>query len=561
MNKFFANNLPWKIVSLLFATLLWIFVINTQNPIQTREISNLPIDIKGLETIEEQGFVLQNEEEIRKMNFKVIVKGPRLEMETLMGTHPELEVRIDLTPYATTLTSVSTEKAVAVQIVGERGDLQIEEIKPRTISAIFAREETIQKDIYANIKGMNNNEYIAQDPILKPGTVEVMGTALNLEKVHRATVDIDIADFSEDVITYTLPINLLDEEGNPVEGVKSNPEEIEVVLPIGKKKQVPLQVQFRGNLPEGYIKSNTIITPEQIMVVGKSDSVDKLTHITLESITLDNMIQSDTFTINPVLPKGVERIDMNDIVVTVEIQKEIPYDYTIDTTELKLDVIGLPETYELYITQPTISVKLLGTAENLLEFNVKDVQAIIDLNKIGTVEPGLYSIPMAIEIPNNVRLLTGEGVPPTIIDIEIVDPNAVFDENEEDENLELEGSDENNTDEDNLEGENAEEETETPQAETDTSEEVEKPESESPEAEQSESDHSEVENQESDSQELESQEAENQQTNNQESEVPESDHLEVDNQESQGSQTENLESDNQESETQEQEETKTLASI
>ena len=47
MNRFFSNNVAWKIISLLLATLLWFFVINYQNPELTQEIKH-NVTIRGI---------------------------------------------------------------------------------------------------------------------------------------------------------------------------------------------------------------------------------------------------------------------------------------------------------------------------------------------------------------------------------------------------------------------------------------------------------------------------------------------------------------------------------
>ncbi|ONI38226.1 hypothetical protein AN639_08125 [Candidatus Epulonipiscium fishelsonii] len=60
MNKFFSTNLIWKLFSLIVAGLLWLFVINTQNPILPKKINNFPITIKGISQIEEKGYVILN---------------------------------------------------------------------------------------------------------------------------------------------------------------------------------------------------------------------------------------------------------------------------------------------------------------------------------------------------------------------------------------------------------------------------------------------------------------------------------------------------------------------
>lgn len=408
MNKFFSNNLPWKLMSFALAGMLWLFVINTQNPLQPKTISDISVNIKGINEIESKGYVIQNEEELRNTKVKVVLKGPRLELEKLEANKDSLiSVNLDLTPFANTLTTGSDtiERPVAymVNTLGE-GNIIVEDVRPKIAYITFEKEKNIILPVEYNITGDNNSQYMALDPIIKPSQVELKGPKTTVETIKKIVVDINIDDFSEDVLSYTLPIKALDSDGNEVFGVKKSPQYIEVTLPIGKKKVVPLEPQFQGTLPTGYIQTNTIVTPKEITIVGKADLVDSIQTIKLGKISLDNMIQSDTVKVDFLLPDGIEYIDNieNKAVVTVEIQKENTYEFNIDTNSIKLDVKGLGEGLEYEILEEEFKLILGGTAENLLKFDKNNIHGIIDLTGL---EEGEYAIPMQINIPTNLKLI------------------------------------------------------------------------------------------------------------------------------------------------------------
>lgn len=408
MNRLFANNLPWKLMSLVLASMLWLFVINTQNPLQPKTITDVSVNIKGISEIESKGYVIQNEEELRNAKVKVVVKGPRLELEKLEANKESLiSVDIDLTPFvkmlATGSDTIQTPVAYIVTILSE-GKVITEDIRPKTTTVIFEKEKSVTLPVKYNITGDNNSQYMALDPIIKPSQVEIKGPKTTVETINKIVVDINIDDFSEDVLSYTLPIKALDSEGNEVVGVKKSPQYVEVTLPIGKKKVVPLDPQFQGELPPGYIKTNTIVTPKEITIVGKADLIDSIQVIKLGKISLDNMIQSDTVKVDFLLPDGIEYIDNieNKAVVTVEMQKENTYEFNIDPHSINLEVKGVGEGLKFEIIEPDLKVILGGTAENLLKFDKKNLNGTIDLAGLGE---GEYAIPLHISIPDNLKLI------------------------------------------------------------------------------------------------------------------------------------------------------------
>lgn len=407
MNNFFSNNLPWKLVSLGLAGMLWLFVINTQNPLQPKEIKEISVNIKGINEIESKGYVIQNEEALLNTKVKVIVKGPRLELEKLEANKDKMiSVNLDLTPSASTLNtgSDSAERLVEYTATTLGENVRIEEIRPKTTYVTFEKEKSVALPVYSNIHGDNNSQYMALDPIIKPSQVEIKGPKTLVENIHKLVVDINIDDFSEDVLSYTLPIKAVDIEGSEITGLRKSPQYIEVTLPIGKKKTVPLEPQFQGTLPTGYIQTNTIVTPKEITIVGKADIVDQIQTIKLGKISLDNMIQSNTVKVDFLLPNGIDYIDNieDKAVVTVEIQKENTYEFNIDTNNMNLKVNGLKEGYEYQILEQTVKMILGGTAENLLKFDKNNINGVIDLTGLGT---GEYSIPLQITIPESLKII------------------------------------------------------------------------------------------------------------------------------------------------------------
>lgn len=417
MNNFFSHNLPWKLVSLALATMMWIFVINTQNPLQPKEITNIPVNIRGISELEDKGFVIQNEEELRNTKVRVVVRGQRLQVEKLKANPKLIDATLDLTPYISTLNSEteSSERLVAFAVNPLIEGISVEEVRPKTIYVTFEKEKEVTKNIDYVVGGATNSTYTALEPIIKPNTVELRGPKTKIESIAKVVVEINVDDFSEDVLSDTLPIKVLDKEGKEITGIQKSPQAVEITLPIGKKKKVPLETQFTGVLPPGYIQTNTIISPKEITIVGKQNIVDQIQSIKLSKISLENMIQSDTIQAEFILPEGIKYIDNieNKAFVTVEIQKENSHQYTVDTNKLIIEATGLGEGYTYEMLDESFNLVLIGTAENLLQFKPDAIKC--KLNLTGYAE-GEYSIPITLDMPENLKIVNT----PTTLNIRIV---------------------------------------------------------------------------------------------------------------------------------------------
>ena len=53
MKEKLGNDLVLKIFSLVLAILLWLFVINTEDPVITKSFSNIPVDMLNEQVLDE----------------------------------------------------------------------------------------------------------------------------------------------------------------------------------------------------------------------------------------------------------------------------------------------------------------------------------------------------------------------------------------------------------------------------------------------------------------------------------------------------------------------------
>ena len=158
MKKLFTHNLPWKIVSLLLATVLWLFVINSQNPTQPQKIENIPVEVRGLSELSGKGFVIQNEDQLKNQTLKVVVEGPRLETEKIVKDPALIDVKLDLTNIINNvnLESDPVTKLAIYEVKIREGikGVNIIDYSPKTFSIIF--EKYFYDDSSENISFAQN---------------------------------------------------------------------------------------------------------------------------------------------------------------------------------------------------------------------------------------------------------------------------------------------------------------------------------------------------------------------------------------------------------------------
>lgn len=405
MNNFFSNNAVWKIASLISALILWVFVINTDNPLEPYDLRNQSVSIKGMDLLEEKGYVIKNETELREEKVRVIVKGPRLQIEKIKSNPSLVDIRVDITKY---VNNISTDMDMVVPMVpvdiSVPLGLTIVEQSPQNLEVIFEREKSVTKAIKYVINGGANTEYETLTPKIVPEQIEIWGAESYTDEVAEVRIDINVDDFSEDVLTYDLPIKIYNAEGEELTELKKSHEKAQVTLPIGKKKIVPLEMQFVGELPDGFTQIGVSVHPKTITIIGKPTLVDKITSIKLNEVSLENIIESSKINAKFKLPKGITYLDQieDSATITIQVKEQSLYNYNLDLSKPKASIANKKQNLDYEIVSNEVKVKVKSVAENLLNMNARDIEFEIDVQGYA---PGEYEVPIILKFPEDILLV------------------------------------------------------------------------------------------------------------------------------------------------------------
>ena len=395
----------WKTASLISALILWVFVINTQNPLQPYDMRNRTISLRGVDLLEEKGYVIKNETALREQKVRVVVKGPRLQIEKIRSNPELIEIKVDITKYVNNISANMDMVAPVIPIdVNVPLGLTIVEQFPKNLEVIFEREKTITKTIKYVINGGSSQEYETLTPKIVPDKIEIWGAESYMDEIAEVRIDIDVENFSEDTLTYDIPIKIYDGDGEELIELKKSHSNATVTLPIGKKKVVPLEMQFVGQLPEDFIQMGVSVYPKNITIIGKPTLVDSITSIKLSKVSLDNIISTSKIKANFILPPGISYLDNIDPsgTITIQIKEQTLYDYSLDLSKAKTTIMNKKESLKYEILDDEIKVKVKSIAENLLSTNSKDIE--IELN-IKDYSPGEYEIPVIVKFPPDILVM------------------------------------------------------------------------------------------------------------------------------------------------------------
>lgn len=314
------NNWGLKIVSLIVAIFLWLFVTNYQDPETVLTVSNVPVKLLHTEAVKSEGkiFIVLDDSDTIPV---VTINAPRsivdgLEADNVVAT-ADLE---DMNPDFTVPIVLTTNK-YSDSITNISGSI-------RNVSLSVEDEAKATFPIEAAVAGNAANGYQIGQVTLDQNQVRVTGPKSEVEMVSSAGVTVDISD-SDRSISTNAEIHLYDEDGRDLDIDKNltlNIDKVMVRVEVLTLKEVPVKIAVSGTPVEGYrMTGETTVEPGRITIAGKKSTLEAVSAISIPSSELNvtgrtnNLVK--TIDLRNYLPSGVELAEgeSETVKVTVEI--------------------------------------------------------------------------------------------------------------------------------------------------------------------------------------------------------------------------------------------------
>ena len=369
-----------KLVCVLLSFSLWLYVSNVENPIRTITIRNIPIELENEDVLDESGLAIS---ENQNMTIDLKIEGPANKVYSVSKN--DFTLSIDLENYALK----EGENTISIKVDSSPSDITIRNkdllsIK-LNIEEITNKEFTLENELVIAYQ----DGYSASSIDIDPAVVEVRGPKSLMKKVSKVALMGNISSISGDY-SGKFDIYPLDEEGNRIDGLTLSKNKGTINISLNKSKEVDVKTSYIGNLTEGLKMKSETLSKNKIIIIGKSEVVDAIDEVYLESINLDEIKDSIKLTKSIVLPKGVKSDD-NSISVELLIEKDkeeekvqeekTEVSKTLDVTVNYLDKNEL-FSYEM---PSTVKITVKGTEEDVNNVTANDINVEASLQDIKEV--------------------------------------------------------------------------------------------------------------------------------------------------------------------------------
>lgn len=397
MKKKLTHNLWLKLLSLGIAIVVWFIIINSEDPIGSREFKDIPVKLLNENQVQEREKVL---EVIAGDTVDVVVEGRRSQLDLL--TEADIEATADLL-------EVSFMDTVLIKAaVPNYPDVTVINNGENVMKLLFDDYVTERFSFQVDTIGEPMAGYYVGDALPSPNIIQISGAKTVLDKIKEVVLEVDVSGRSVDFTTTAIPV-VYDMNGDKISSSKLNlqvdSDAVTVNVPILASKEMKVRVTTVGDVPEGYelLTENIAFQPETIRVAGSKEDLEKLGYyltlevdVTGQTGTIEKNIPISTMLDDELTSLRVVDTQIAAVKVTVTPYEEQTLEIPVSKIEIQNLGGGLKADFGQSATIP-VTLRYKKVREPLI--NLEYLKPSVDL---GGYTEGTYKIPLRLELPSKV---------------------------------------------------------------------------------------------------------------------------------------------------------------
>ena len=406
-----TDNIPLKIMSVAVAVVVWLIVVNIDNPVGTNYYTLNNVELINKEYVESSDTIgkmcmpEQSQDSIRVAITTTKKIRDRIKVTDISAVADlQQAVSLDTNPVMVPITVTCSIPGVSANDI---------KVTPQNLSVNLDEKET--QEFVVNVSRGDTKpgkDYEVGSLTANPEKVRITGPKTLINKIDKVNAAIDLdgntQDFSQDV-----NLTIIDKNQEPLSDSEMNSLRIEnnakvvVTARLWKIRQgVGISAGYVGTPADGYQVGSVKTVPDTISVAGSTEGLESLAQndnvITIPADSIDISGESKDvekkINMSNLLPDNVKLTSdsSEDVWVTVSILPVGSREFDIPTKSI--EVKNKPDDLQVTFETAQIAVRIKSDENDMDDLNAqKDIKASIDLNG---KEEGNYEVPVKIVLPD-----------------------------------------------------------------------------------------------------------------------------------------------------------------
>lgn len=421
--KMDKNKLYGVGISLVMAIFLWSWVIGVENPEIDMPFRGVDVEFEGEEYLKKEGYSIISPQS-PKVN--IVINGTKSDLNGIKNNN--FKVSLDLQG----LHPGENKVPVDYVLQGQTGNIRVVDVEPSTILVKIDKVVSENKQIEVETLGNLPESFTLGSVRALNNYVRVTGATSNLSQISRVVAYADISEKTESFMV-TSKIVFLDKNNIELNNIEANSETVDLEVPVYKIKSVPILVKTYGSLGQNQSVENIKIVPENIIVRGNKEAIDKISQVETEPINVSSLITNKNYIPKLKLSDGISLHEDVKLKLVYDYSNKIERIFTKNVGELVLENTNNSFNYNLLNTPENFNITVFGEEDMVNKLKAEGLTLSVDLSGLGIgehiievslsgldevdsvkVEPAGVSVnivekPTSIEENSNIENTNGEG--------------------------------------------------------------------------------------------------------------------------------------------------------
>ncbi len=375
-----------RLFAVIFAILMWLFVIEQENPDYSDRYRNIPLQIEGIEHLSRENLIIIDGGDAT-VSAKLTGKRDRMKLVSNDKLLAAVDVSSITEPGVYTL-----NYTVRIDV----SDVTVTEKNPQQITVEVARFTSASIPVEVELTGALASGLTYNGYTVTPNMITVRGPEDVVKTIQSAKIKYNLDGVAASVDTK-LSYELLDTDGKKVNNdlLTVDTPAVEFRVPVTMTKQVALTVGYYSSdmLSEDLIR--TTMSVSSLMLQGDPDVMRDLNQIQVGSISLRNAVETGKreYSFFFVLPNGVSYAEGQESVSRVDVTLDVP-GYT--TKEIITNSENFASSSSFSYPSQNLKFRVFGPAAALENLTAADFEYTPSYSA-SALQPGKQTLLMRID--------------------------------------------------------------------------------------------------------------------------------------------------------------------
>jgi YbbR domain-containing protein len=384
-------------LSVLVAVLLWGWVTQLQDPVETdryAEINITPPELPG--TIE------------------IVTSLPRAsvilrDVESRLSTVERSDITVSLDT-----SDIDGPGTFEVPLIGTTtSDIRDLDVSPDTLS--IQVEEVVSENFPLTVENqvMVNDARRIVDISPDVSEVTVTGAQSAVDRIERVVLPVSVDRQSRD-FTDTITPYAVDDKNQRVQEVAILPQQVRTDVDLETRgKPVSVVPQVTGTPADGFVVQQQVSVPQTIVVDGPDAVLESLLFVNTAPVDISDATESLSKIVPlEALPEGVTIVEPSEQEVEVRVSVASASGTANEIPNMPIKVRGLQPGYSAEIDPEVAKVSVSASAESLSGLTAEDITVFVDAEGLG---PGAHTISIEADVPDDVTVSLIEPREATVV--------------------------------------------------------------------------------------------------------------------------------------------------